>query len=563
MEPNPFLDLRLPTPLGTLIASLIVFGGVMALVVLVGVLLRLAPARERPGIGTRLLLGIRAADRAVVRGGSLLTGTNLREPWQRVPRLLLTFALLTAGGIALPFPAAMAALTLGLVAILLVFRPWSRDETERAATPAGSAEPPRLTVPIEGDLTLEMALACGYLLVVVPLAFARLHAADLGFQLSPGAGPFAFVFYMVIELLKLGTVVDYYDLFADQIAFGQLAQAHHPSEVAKYVTLGFRAVFDLIILTALKRMFDIAGRVTRGLDLRELRLALESEAEDDDLPALAKLKALAGSGHAEALALLKVVAQDELRRADGRRRLFGTEVRMAAAQALADIGQLETAIATWQQLKQEAAAQGGETPAGRAESLPKAQTAQRGETGERRRHDLEAQLQVLRQEIGTLGTGTEAWGLRLREAARVLRSLAGLTGAHALLAEAAADLRQAEAIWPRETRPQQWAQLRRSQGQVLSRLGLRSKDAAQLDLAISAFQDALKALDRQAEETLWAGTQYDLALALRHRARLRQDVADLKAALAAVRRALGARPDMPSWRNLRDQLAAEIGPARS
>ncbi len=160
MEPNPFRDLLLLAPLGTLIASLVVFGGVVALVVLFGVLLRLAPERAAPGLGTRLLLGIRATDRAVVRAGSLATGTSLRQPWQRAPRLLLTFALLTAGCIALPFPAAMAVLTLELLAILLVFRHWSRDETERAAMPAGSTEPPRLTVPIEGDLTLEMALAC-------------------------------------------------------------------------------------------------------------------------------------------------------------------------------------------------------------------------------------------------------------------------------------------------------------------------------------------------------------------------------------------------------------------
>lgn len=563
MEANPFLELRLPTPLGTLMASLIVFGGIMALVAVAGVLWRMVPTSPGAGPGTRFLLRVRAMDRAVVRAGSLVTGTNLRQPWQRVPRLLLTFALVTAGGIALPFPSAMLALTLGLLAILLVFRHWSRDETERAAIPAGSAEPPRLTVPIEGDLTIEMALACGYLLVVVPLAFARLHAAELGFELTPGAGPFAFVFYMIIELLKLGTVVDYYDLFADQIAFGQLAQAHHPSEVAKYVTLGFRAVFDLIILTALKRMFEIAGRITRGLDLRQLREALESEAEDDDLPAIAQLQSLAATGHAEALALLRVVAQDELRRGDGRLRPFGTEVRMAAAQALVALGQRDTAIATFQQLKQEAAAQGSEEPTALADSLAQALKAQRGENGERRRQDLEAHLLALRHEIGTLSEGSEAWGLRLRDAARALRSLAGLTGAHALLAEAAADLRRAEVTWPRETAPKQWAQLRRSQGQVLSRLGLRGKDADQLDAAISSYRDALGLLDREAEETLWAGTQYDLSLALKYRARLRQNVADLKAALAAVRRAVAARPDMASWRTLRDQLAAELGHSRA
>jgi tetratricopeptide (TPR) repeat protein len=560
MHTSPFADLMLPTPLGTLIASLVVFAGLMAAVVLAGLALRWAPQGNRPGPGTRLLLALRAADRWLVRAGSMVIGTGMREPWQRVPRVLLTFAVLTAGGVALPFPAAMLSLTLGLLAILLVFRHWSRDETERAAVPHGSAEPPRLTVPIEGDLTIEMALASGYLLFVVPLAFARLHAAEMGFQLTEGAGPFAFVFYMVIELLKLGTVVDYYDLFADQIAFGQLAQAHHPSEVAKYVTLGFRAVFDLIILTALKRMFEIAGRVTRGLDLRELREALDSDTEDDDLPALERLRSLAGSGHAEALALLKAVALDDFRRIDGKRRLFGSEVRMAAAEALAAIGQLDTAIAAWQQLRQEATAQGGEPPTGLAEGLARALKAQRGETGERRRQELEAQLQVLRQEIGVFGTGSEAWGLRLREAARLLRALAGLTGRHELLAEAAADLRQAEATWPRETAPQQWALLRRGEGQVLSRLGLRSKDAGQLDAAVHAYQDALKLLDRAADETLWAGTQHDLALALRHRARLRQDSADLKAALAAVRRALEARPDMASWRNLRDQVAAEVAP---
>ncbi len=559
MEQNPFHGLWQPTPTGTLLASLVVFGGLMCAVVLIGLLLRGGAVGAGNGLGTRLLRGIRTADRWCVRQGSRIIGTSMRQSWQRVPRLLLSFALLVAGGVALPFPAAMVSLTLGLLAILLMFRHWTRDATERAASPPGSAEPPALTVPIEGDLTIEMALACGFLLFVVPLAFARLHAADYGFELTEGAGPFAFVFYMVIELLKLGTVVDYFDLFADQISFGPLAQAHHPSPTAKYVTLGFRVVFDLIILTALKRMFEIASRITKGLDLREQRDALESDAEDDDLPALARLKLLASGGHAEALALLTVVAQDALKRANGRRRPFSTEVRMAAAQALLELGHLARAIAAWQLLKQEAEAQSAEPPPGLNEGLAAALRAQKGETSEARRRDLEANLAALRQEIAALPPATETRGARLREAARVGRSLAGLTGQHALLEQAAADLREAQLAWPRATAPQQWAQLRRGEGQVLSRLGLRQRDATVLDSAVRALQDAAQVLDRENDESLWAGTQYDLAVTLRHRARLRREAADLKAALAAIRRALQARPDMASWRSLREQLAREAG----
>ena len=369
MQASPFADLLLPTPLGTLIASLVVFGGLMAVVVLSGLAVRLAPRRERPGLGTRLLLALRAVDRRMVRGGSLVIGTAMQHSWQRVPRLLLTFALLTAGGVALPFPAAMVSLTLGLLAILLVFRHWSRDETERAAVPPGSTQPPRMTVPIEGDLTIEMALACGYLLFVVPLAFARLHAADMGFELTKGAGPFAFVFYMIIELLKLGTVVDYYDLFADQIAFGPLAQAQHPSAVAKYVTLGFRGVFDLIILTALKRMFEIAGRISAGQDLRDVRAPLESPNEDDDPPAIARLGRLTRDGNLNARLLLEQVARGELILNEERTKLFSSELRLAAAATLREAGQFGPAVAALEALENESAESDPDLHARAAEQL--------------------------------------------------------------------------------------------------------------------------------------------------------------------------------------------------
>lgn len=566
VEPGPLDDLWRPSPTGTLIASLILFGGVMLGVTLLGVLVAGGTGQARRGRG---MLGgvvavLRAADLWLVRRGGWLVGTRVRLPWQRGPRVLLTFAVLAAAGTALPFTPAMAALALGLLAVLVVFRHWSRDETARE-TVEGMAEPAALPAPIEGDLRLEMALACGSLLVTVPLAFARLHAAGYAFQLEETAGPFAFVFYMVIELAKLGTVVDYYDLFADQISFGHLAQAHHPHPLTRYVMLAFRVLFDVIILVALKRLFDIIRRVSSGLDLRDLRAALESWDEADDAQALARLKGIAAGGSAEAVALLAQVARGTLVRGDRRLRYFSTEARIATARMLLDVKAPDEALEALQELEREAQFQGLETPPEVAEGLAAARRQVTGRQQEERRQEVEAQIAQLRQELAAGGPGlqpgTALRAERQRELARALRYLAGATGQHALLEEALAALREAQAFLDRTQSPREWAQLEREAGQLLRRVGERRGEMARLREAEAAFNAVLPLLDQVADESLWAATQYELALALRGLWLKERRERDLQRARRAIRAALKARPDMASWKKLGEQLAREAGGA--
>jgi hypothetical protein len=76
--------------------------------------------------------------------------------------------------------------------------------------------------------------------------------------------------YTMIETLKAGSLVDYYDLFADRIGFDKITSAKNPTEWAKWVILAYRLSLNLLLLAAIKRLFDIAQRRSKGLDLRHL-----------------------------------------------------------------------------------------------------------------------------------------------------------------------------------------------------------------------------------------------------------------------------------------------------
>jgi hypothetical protein len=92
--------------------------------------------------------------------------------------------------------------------------------------------------------------------------------ADLGFDVDPQAGPFAFEGYTLLEMLKIAPVVQYYDVYADVLNFQRIGTVANPSFGAKFAVIAFRAVSDLIIIAALKRLFDSARRAAAGFDLR-------------------------------------------------------------------------------------------------------------------------------------------------------------------------------------------------------------------------------------------------------------------------------------------------------
>jgi len=120
-----------------------------------------------------------------------------------------------------------------------------------------------------------LMIACSFLLVFAPVAFSQLQVNGYGFRLlEPDAGPFTFLTYTVIETLRAGSLVTFYDLYADQLGFEKINQIKDPSNYAKGAVVACRLALSLLILAALKRLLDIARRRKEGLDLRHIEDSL-------------------------------------------------------------------------------------------------------------------------------------------------------------------------------------------------------------------------------------------------------------------------------------------------
>ena len=144
-------------------------------------------------------------------------------------------------------------------------------------------------------------MACEFIFVFAPVAFAHIAHAGLGFEVKPEAGAFAFLIYAVIELVKAGSFIDYYDLFANQLPFDRMSDVQHAGAWAKGAVLSYRLALNLLLLAALKRLVDIAQRRAEGADLRHIEEMLRDK-EVDARPLVERLKgfALKGRGNAAA-----------------------------------------------------------------------------------------------------------------------------------------------------------------------------------------------------------------------------------------------------------------------
>jgi len=98
------------------------------------------------------------------------------------------------------------------------------------------------------------------------------------------------VSYTIVELFKVGAIVQYSDTFADYLPFLKLPELLSPSLQTKFALLVFRATLDLIILTVLKRLLDIARRVAEGLDLRPINETIASGTTQERLSAVQQLE---------------------------------------------------------------------------------------------------------------------------------------------------------------------------------------------------------------------------------------------------------------------------------
>src|ERR1700689_3185980 len=220
-----------------------------------------------------LITFLRGADRAVVGYGSRWVGTHVSRPWLRRGTTLSIFLAVAACGALLPWPWCLWALSFGLLNVFIVFRHWSHDEDEAK----GRVGPEEKQIRIDGDLSIEMAGACAFVLVYATTAFAQIQAARQGFPIPPDAGPFTFIRYALVEALKVAPLVTYYDLFAGDFGLDDVTAASISSKAAVLV---FRATLGLIILAGLKRFIDMARRVAEGIDLRPILAILNDPGAD-------------------------------------------------------------------------------------------------------------------------------------------------------------------------------------------------------------------------------------------------------------------------------------------
>jgi tetratricopeptide (TPR) repeat protein len=444
-----------------------------------------------------LVASLRGADRAVVRHGSWWVGTHVARPWLRRGTTLSIFIVVAACGALLPWPWSLWVLSFGLLNVFIVFRHWSHDEDE-AKSQVG---PEDKQIRIDGDLSIEMAGACAFVLVYATTAFAQIEAARQGFQMPPDAGAFAFIRYALVEGLKVAPLVTYYDLFADNLQFRQLGGVTAASISAKAAVLVFRAALDLIILAGLKRFIDIARRVAGGLDLRPILAVLNSPDTDQAAmeQAVGKLTTFATRGRRAAAELLEQIAT-EVRE---RKLRYAAGIRFAATNGLAayaeprtEPGKLLLAIDSYRKLARD--------------DWP------------RERAPLE-------------------WAATQHALGVALRTLGERESGTARLDEAVAALREALKERTRELVPREWTATQNDLGRALWRLGERESGTARLELAAAAFREALKERTRESVPLDWATTQHYLGAALRALGDRESDLAHLEEAVAAYHEALQER----------------------
>jgi tetratricopeptide (TPR) repeat protein len=316
-----------PTPLSSLFFSLV------TLVVLAGLywgFQALRSRREKRSLSffDKLIEWTLYADRVFVVLGSLGIGTYYERAWVRRSVLVTVLVGLALAGAIVPWPWALFCLALGVLGILVVFRHWLRDEYQSAL----GLMPHEKDIPIHGNLHPEVIVACGFLLVFAPIAFAQLQVNGFGFEVSADAGPGTFFVYTIIETLKAGSLVSYYDLFADELGFNRIAHVDNPTATAKWAVLGYRASLNLLMLAVLKRMIDIIRRRREGLDLRQIEGLLNTPDEASHQNAIAQLKLLASAGRSGATVLLGRIIHPS--RWDKWR--FSKEVKLAAVDAMRD-----------------------------------------------------------------------------------------------------------------------------------------------------------------------------------------------------------------------------------
>jgi tetratricopeptide (TPR) repeat protein len=502
-----------PTPFASLVA------GLLTLALLAGLYVTFDWLRGRRdaskhSIGDSIIDALRALDRALVRAGSWLVGTRIADPALRPTVVVVIFSGFALAGALAPWPWGLAAIAAGIFAILIVFRHWSRDEDEVFAEVPFDQK----SIRIRGDLSAEVMLACGFLLVFAPVAFSHLQAHGYGFELAPDAGPFTFLIYSLVELFKAALLLEHYDLFGDRIGYDEITGVTNPSDRAKWAVLAYRLSLILLTLAAFKRLLDIARRRAEGLDLRHIEESLRGDPVAQK-EAVAELKTLALAGRSNALVLLERILAPT--KSDDWS--FRPEVRLAAANALLKCAE-------------------------RRGSMGALYSA------------IEGYRHLLTREF-TRATMPDLWAKTQNELGNALQTVGEREGSSARLAEAVAAFRAALEVYTRAAMPAQWATTQNNLCLALLTLGEREGNPARLKEAVAACSAALEVHTPEAMPVEWAMTQNNLGIALQALGEREGSPTRLTEAVAAFRAALEVRTRkaMPAdWAAIQHNLGAAL-----
>jgi hypothetical protein len=331
-------EAQLGSPIGSLWTSFVL----VLTVTVAGVLIVFILGSWMRDIYSPIIESLKAIDDFVVKTFSWVVGTHWFDQRLRVVVVLAFFFGFALGGTFLRWPYCLAILAFGLFGVFVVFRHWSHNEDAVEY----QLRPEDKDVSIDGNLNIELIIACAFVFVLAPIGFAQMHKHDGSFFIASESEPYAFVRYMLVESTK---VVPYHELFT----FLPKGEANPPLEVKSAIFV-FQTTLFVIVVTALKRFFDIAQRVALGLDLRPAIQELQSDDVSDNLSGVERLRRSAIRGRPGAKDILidilnrrsdeqentKTQALDDDDGFDERTHLrYPPEVRFEAANALRELGE--------------------------------------------------------------------------------------------------------------------------------------------------------------------------------------------------------------------------------
>lgn len=235
-------------------------------------------------------------DRALAVPVARWLGLDETQAWRRWTRLLVVLVALGVIGAFAPWPPGVAALVLGLTAVLAVFRRWAWDEEDRAL--GLRAEDRRF--PGGEDYGDEALAALAAVFMLSSLLVWRLTGAHAFEGPDAEGGAASYLVHILSEVFVSLPIIGNVEVLGYQDPSGVQPVLPNGGVVAFALRMGL----DLIVIGGLLKAVDIARRIGRGQDLRREEEALASLTIAQALPSIGRLRRLALGGDVNAMNLL-------------------------------------------------------------------------------------------------------------------------------------------------------------------------------------------------------------------------------------------------------------------